>query len=77
MVITRCSVFEPSKEEIEERKSESGIPFWPHAFAIAHCDIDHLLQSWNNEYGVLGYGEHLYEELKAFCELTNIKAIAL
>jgi hypothetical protein len=26
---------------------------------------------------VLGYGEHLYDDLTAFCELTGIKAIAL
>lgn len=77
MVFTRCTVFEPAKEEIEKRKLESGIPFWPHAFATAHCDIDQLLQSWNNEYAVLGYGEQLYEELIAFCDLTGIKAIAL
>jgi L-fucose isomerase-like protein len=77
LVFTRCSVYEPPAEELENRKRESGIPFWPHAFAIAHCDIDELLQAWNNEYAVLGYGEHLYEELKAFCELTDIKAIAL
>lgn len=77
MVFTRCSIFEPPAEELEERKRESGIPFWPHAFATAHCDIDQLLQAWNNEYAVLGYGEHLYEELKAFCELTDIKATAL
>lgn len=77
MVIARCTVFEPSSEEIEERKSESGIPFWPHAFATVHCDIEQLLQSWNNEYAVLGYGEHLYEELIAFCDLAEIKAIAL
>lgn len=77
MVITRVSIFEPPKEKLEERKLESGIPFWPHAFITAHCDIEELLQEWNNEYAVLGYGSHLYEELVAFCELTGIKAIAL
>lgn len=77
MVITRCSIFEPPKEELEERKLEAGIPFWPHAFVTAHCDIEQLLQAWNNEYAVLGYGSHLYEELVAFCELTGIKTIAL
>jgi len=77
MVITRCSIFEPPAEEIEERKNECGIPFWPHGFVKAHCDIEKLLQSWNNEYACLGYGSHLYEELKAFCELTDIKPIAL
>ncbi len=77
MVITRCSVFEPPKEELEKRKLECGIPFWPHAFVKVHCDIEKLLEAWNNEYAVLGYGEHLYDELIAFCELTGIKTIAL
>jgi len=77
MVITRCSIFEPDASMIEKRKNECGIPFWPHGFVKAECDIDALLQSWNNEYACLGYGAHLYEELKAFCELTGIKAIVL
>ncbi len=77
MVLTRCTVFEPPKEELEKRQLECGIPFWPHAFVTAHCDIEELLQAWNNEYAVLGYGEHLYDELAAFCELTGIKLIAL
>lgn len=77
MVITRCKIYEPPSDQIEKRKLECGIPFWPHGFVKAECDIDALLQSWNNEYACLGYGAHLYEELKAFCELTGIKAIAL
>lgn len=77
MVITRCTIFEPPAAILEERKKECGIPFWPHGFVTAHCDIEKLLQSWNNEYACLGYGAHLYEELKAFCELTGITAIAL
>jgi L-fucose isomerase-like protein len=77
MVITRCTIFEPPASELEKRKLECGIPFWPHGFIKAECDIEVLLQSWNNEYACLGYGAHLYEELKAFCELTGIKAIAL
>ena len=77
MVITRCSIFEPPEENLEARKNECGIPFWPHGFVTAHCDIDQLLEAWGNEYACLGYGAHLYEELKAFCELTGIKAIAL
>ena len=77
MVIARCSIFEPPAEELEERLRESGIPFWPHAFVTAHCDIDQLVAAWSNEYAVLGYGEHLYADLQAFCEVTGIKAIAL
>jgi len=75
MVITRCTIFEPPADQIEKRKNECGIPFWPHGFVKAECDIDALLQAWNNEYACLGYGEHLYEDLKAFCELTGIEAV--
>jgi L-fucose isomerase-like protein len=77
MVVVRCSIFEPPAEEIKERRQECGIPFWPHAFVTAHCDIDELIEAWGNEYAVLGYGLHLYDDLLAFCELTGIKAIAL
>jgi L-fucose isomerase-like protein len=77
MVLTRCSVFEPSPEQLAERRKECGIPFWPHAFVTAHCDVDELIEAWNNEYAVLGYGEQLYDDLMAFCELTGIKTIAL
>jgi L-fucose isomerase-like protein len=77
MAITRCTVFEPAKEDLERRRSECGIPFWPHAFVTAHCDMDRLVETSNNEYACLGYGEHLYDELVAFCEQTGVKAIAL
>lgn len=77
MVIVRCSIFEPSAEELEDRLRECGIPFWPHAFVTAHCDIDQLVAAWTNEYAVLGYGEHLYDDLQAFCKITGIRAIAL
>ncbi|MBN2377169.1 MAG: hypothetical protein JXD22_12255 [Sedimentisphaerales bacterium] len=77
MVITRCSIFEPPADKLEARKNECGIPFWPHGFVTAHCEIDQLLEAWSNEYACLGYGSHLYEELKAFCKVTGIKAIAL
>jgi L-fucose isomerase len=77
MVIARCSVFEPVVDQLEQRRLECGIPRWPHAFTTVHCDIERLLEAWNNEYAVLGYGAHLYEDLLAFCELTGIRAIAL
>jgi len=77
MVIARCTIFEPPADQLEKRLNECGIPFWPHGFVKAECNIDHLLQAWNNEYACLGYGKHLYEELIAFCELSGIKAIAL
>ena len=77
MVITRCTIFEPPANQLKQRQEECGIPFWPHGFVIAHCDMDALLEAWNNEYACLGFGTHLYDELSAFCELTGVKAIAL
>ena len=77
MALTRCSIFEPPAAELSKRMNECGLPFWPHGFVTAHCDIEELLESWNNEYAVLGYGEHLYDELADFCELTDIDAILL
>ena len=77
MVIARCSIFEPPADQVEARRNECGIPFWPHGFVTAHCDIDALLEAWNSEYACLGYGAHLYDDLVAFCEQTAIRAIAL
>jgi L-arabinose isomerase len=75
MVITRASIFEPPANKIKDRLHECGIPFWPHGFVTAHCDMEKLLQSWTNEYACLGYGADLYSALIDFCELTGIKAI--
>lgn len=75
MVITRCTIFEPPADQIEQRKAECGIPFWPHGFVTAHCDIEKLLQNWTNEYACLGYGSHLYPALVDFCEMTGIEPI--
>ena len=75
MVIVPGEVYEPSKEEIEKKRRECNIPFWPHAFFKYDGDTDVLLENWNNEYGVLGYGEHLAEYLEAFCDITNIKCV--
>jgi len=75
MVITRCSIFEPNAAELEKRKLECGIPFWPHGFVTAHCDMDKLLENWTNEYACLGYGEHCYDALVDFCAMTGIEAI--
>jgi hypothetical protein len=77
MVLARCTVFEPPAASLEQRRLECGIPRWPHAFTTVHCDIERLLEAWNNEYAVLGYGPQLYEDLLAFCELTGIRALAL
>ena len=75
MVITRCSIFEPPAEQLDARRRECGIPFWPHGFVTAHCDVDQLLESWTNEYACLGYGEHLYGDLVDFCDMTGIVPI--
>ena len=75
MVITKCTVFEPSPEDIKKRKEESGIPFWPHAFVRVHCEVDVLLENWKNEYACLGYGSRLYDDLIAFCEIMDINVI--
>src|ERR1700730_4142571 len=77
MAITRATVFEPPAAQIKARLNECGIPFWPHGFVTAHCDIEHLLQHWTNEYACLGYGPHLYFALIDFCEMTGIKAVPL
>ncbi|MDY0167394.1 MAG: hypothetical protein RBS80_12670 [Thermoguttaceae bacterium] len=75
MVITRCSIFEPPADQIESRRLECGIPFWPHGFVTAHCDMDELLENWTNEYACLGYGAHLYDDLIAFCRQTGIEVV--
>jgi len=75
MVITRCSIFEPPAEQLQSRLEECGIPFWPHGFVTAHCDMDALLESWTNEYACLGYGTELYDALVDFCELTGVRAV--
>ena len=75
MVITRATIFEPPKDQIEQRLHECGIPFWPHGFVTAHCDIDRMLDNWTNEYACLGYGMEVYPALIDFCELTGIRPI--
>jgi len=75
MVITRATIFEPPKDQVEQRLHECGIPFWPHGFVTAHCDIDVMLDSWTNEYACLGYGTELYSALVDFCELTGIRPV--
>jgi L-fucose isomerase-like protein len=75
MVITRASIFEPSKNQVQQRLQECGIPFWPHGFVTVHCDIDKMLDSWTNEYACLGYGSELYPALIDFCQLAGIKPV--
>ncbi len=75
MVITRCSIFEPPADQLPTRQRECGIPFWPHGFVTAHCDMDEMLEHWTNEYACLGYGDHLYSELVDFCRMTGVQPI--
>ena len=75
MVITRATIFEPPAAQVESRLKECGIPFWPHGFVTAHCDMETLLQNWTNEYACLGYGSDLFPALVDFCEMTGIKTV--
>ncbi len=77
MVVARCEVREPSRAEVRRRREECHIPFWPHAFVTVEADMEQLVQSWKNEYAVLGYGSHLYHQVCDFCRLTGIRLIAL
>ncbi|HEB29285.1 MAG TPA: hypothetical protein ENI15_00205 [Spirochaetes bacterium] len=75
MIITPVSIFEPSADNLKSKLAESGIPFWPHGFVTALCDIEELVQHWPNEYACLGYGSDLLPALADFCEITGIKTI--
>lgn len=77
MAITHADIFEPPRKSVQRRLNECGIPFWPHGFLTARCDIEALIQNWTNEYACLGYGPDLYPALADFCELTGIKPILL
>lgn len=77
LVITRCTVSVPADDERQALLQESGLPYWPHAFVTVHCDIDELLEEWDNEYACLGFGEHLYQQMIDFAELTDIEVIKL
>ena len=75
MTLAEGEVFVP--DNLDERKLECGIPFWPHAFVrlADDVDVDRLVEGYMNEYGVLGYGSHLMGELTAFCEIMGIEVI--
>ena len=74
--VARCEVFQPKKEELEARRHECGIPFWPHAFVKVDGDIGALVENWNNEYGCLGYGEDLYDQIVEFGNIMGIEVLA-
>lgn len=75
IALVRCEVFRPDKNELDKRRHECGIPFWPHAFVKVDGDIGALVENWNNEYGCLGYGEDLYDQIKDFGELMGIEVL--
>jgi L-fucose isomerase-like protein len=75
MIIAPATVFEPPQDQVESRLAESGIPFWPHGFVTAHCDMDELIEYWTNEYACLGYGTEILPALVDFCEITGIEPI--
>jgi len=75
MIMVRCSIDVPDAGEIERRRQECGVPFWPHAFVTVEGDLDKMIANWNNEYACLGYGEELYQQIIDFCELTDIDII--
>ena len=75
MVMARCSVSVPEASELERRRRECGIPFWPHAFVTVEGDIEKMIVNWNSEYACLGYGEGLYQQIIDFCELTGIETV--
>lgn len=77
MVVARCRVFEPDPAQLEARRLECGIPFWPHAFVTVEADCDRLVEHWNNEYACLGYGARVYDDILAFCEQAGVRVIAL
>ena len=77
MIVTRASIFEPPRDQVKQRLDECGIPFWPHGFVTAHCDMEALVQNWTNEYACLGYGEDLYSVLADFCTVTGIRPVFL
>jgi L-arabinose isomerase len=75
MVISRVSIFEPPADQVKARLEECAIPFWPHGFVSAHCDIEELIQHWTNEYACLGYGTDLLPALVDFCNITGVEVI--
>lgn len=76
IILARCEVVQPIESELNERRHECGIPFWPHAFVHVDGDVGNLIENWNNEYGCLGYGEDLYDQIIDFANLMGIEVLA-
>lgn len=78
IIVVNCEITVPdNKVELEKRRHECGIPFWPHAFVTIKGDIEKMISNWNNEYACLGYGEDLYHQIIDFGELMGIDVINL
>jgi len=76
IALARCEVVQPDPSELEARRHECGIPFWPHAFVNVEGDVGALVENWNNEYGCLGYGEDLYDQIIEFGNIMGIEVLA-
>ena len=76
IVVAKCEVVQPDPATLEQRRHECGIPFWPHAFVQVKGDSGALMENWGNEYGCLGYGEDLYDQIVDFGNLMGIKVVA-
>ncbi len=75
MVLTPCTIFEPPADQLDARRHDCGIPFWPHGFVTFEGDPDVLLEHWTNEYACLGYGAHLVPAIAEFCRMTGIELV--
>lgn len=76
MILHRGEVYTPEDAELERQRRESGMWFWPHAFIRMDVDYDFGVQVWDGEYITLAYGgDEIYDALKDFCYLMDIKII--
>ena len=76
MILHRGEVYTPDDASLERMRKESGMWFWPHAFIKMDVDYDFGVQVWDGEYITLAYGgDEIYDALKEFCYLMNIKII--
>lgn len=78
MILHKGEVYRPEQEELERQRKESGMWFWPHAFIKMDVDYDYGVQVWDSEYITLAYGDdEIYNALKEFCYLMDIKLIEM
>lgn len=78
MILHRGEVYTPDKDELKRQRRESGMWFWPHAFVKMDVDYDYGIQVWDSEYITLAYGgDEIYNTLKEFCYLMDMKLIEM